>query len=197
MGISRNLYPRGTSTSPTSYTPNTGSSEIDLRAEFDGFVFGDGGEMPHGRKYLLRKMRKDSSGSRIECACRDSLTHEPDTERSCPFCLGEGYLWNETWITGRDMYVGADGGNANRFRRFTPGDVRADHRIFYFRYDTDISYYDRIIDIKLDMDGEPVVPYERESIYRPQTIKRYRSDNGRTEYIAVYCREEDAIREDD
>ena len=63
-------------------------------------------------------------------------------------------------------------------------------RIFYFRYDTEISYKDKIIELKLDTEGHPVVPYIRESIYQPSTINRLRSDNGRIEYLTIYCRED-------
>jgi hypothetical protein len=142
-------------------------------------------------------MRRDANNSLMVCTCTSSLTGEPDTEKSCPFCLGEGFYWDESWATGYGVYVGADGGNAGRVRGLKPGSVRIDYRIFYLRYDTDISYRDKIIDPKLDTEGEAVVPYVRESIYKPQTINRYRADNGRIEYIAVYCREDDAIRVDE
>ena len=197
MTITRNLYRQGTTNSPLPYTPSTGTGEIDLREGFDNLIFGTAGQIAHGRKYLLRRMRRDDDGNLIRCDCNDSLTYEPDTERSCPYCLGEGFYWDEDYITGRDMYLGSDDGFSRRVRRFQPGGVRVDYRVFFFRYDTEISYKDKIIDLKLDTEGVPVVPYIRESIYRPQTIQRKRSDNGRIEYIAVYCNEEDAIRIDD
>ena len=94
------------------------------------------------------------------------------------------------------MYVGADGGLSTRVRQLFPGQVRVDTKIFYFRYDTIISYRDKIVEIELDTEGDIVVPYRREAIYKPQTINKYRADYGRIEYIAVHCREDDAIRLD-
>ena len=90
--------------------------------------------------------------------------------------------------------VGADGGKANRNKRIIPGEMRTDYKVFYLRYDENISYYDKIIELSLDFEGNVIIPYKREFIYRPETIQKYRSDNGRIEYIAVYCREEPSIR---
>tara|TARA_Y100001970_G_scaffold282741_1_gene396206 strand:+ start:208 stop:789 length:582 start_codon:yes stop_codon:yes gene_type:complete len=193
MSFKRNLYPKGKSKNNFVH----GGREINLREEFDEFVFGDGNSMPHGRKILLRRMRRDDKNNLVKCPCTDSVTQEPGTEESCPYCHGEGFFWDETWATGYAVYVGADGGQARRIRGLPAGTVRADYRIFYLRYDTEISYRDKIVDIKLDVEGAPVVPYARESIYKPSTIVRYRSDYGRIEYIAVYCYESDAIRVDE
>ena len=74
-------------------------------------------------------------------------------------------------------------------------EIRTDYKIFYFRYDEKISYRDKIIELSLDIEGKLLVPYKRETIYRPETIQMFRADNGRVEYIAVYCREESSIRE--
>jgi len=198
MAIKRNLFPKGNSKKALKSLPSTGiSPEIDLRAEFDDLVFGGGTSIAHGRLLLLRKMRRDDDNKLIKCVCVDAVTDEADTEDDCPFCLGEGYYWDEEKIIGFSGYLGAEGGKANRIRHVFPGSVRGEYRIFYFRYDTDISYRDKVIDLKLDTEGDPIVPYSRESIYKPQTIIRYRSDNARTEYLAIYCREDDAIRVDD
>ena len=186
--LTRVFYPSATSTS----SPDT--SEIDLRAEFDTLIFGDSGHIPHGREFLLRKMRRDSDGELLPCVCRDSLTGEAGTERSCPYCLGEGYYWDESWITGYTTFVGSDGGLGSRVTFLRPGSLRADTRVFYFRYDTVINYSDKIVELQLDTEGDPIVPYKREAIYKPQTIVRHRSDRGRVEYIAVFCNENDAIR---
>ena len=195
MGFKRKLFPKG-DISKASDSSGTGS-EIDLRKEFDDIVFGSASSIPHGRKLLLRKIRRDDNNKPIPCDCVDDITKEPDTESSCHFCLGEGYFWDEEWIIGYAVYVGADGGQANRIRNLSPGSIRADHRIFYLRYDTEITYRDKIVELKLDTEGDPVVPYVRESIYKPQTIVRYRSDRGRVEYLAIYCNENDAIRVDE
>ena len=198
MSVKRNLFPKGTGKEALKSDPSTNiSPEIDLRAEFDDLVLGGPTSIAHGRRFLLRKMRRDSDNKLLRCACVDPLTDEPDTEDSCPYCLGESYYWDEDYIIGYSTYVGADGGQANRVRGIGGGTIRADSRIFYFRYDTDISYRDKVVELKLDTEGDPVVPYIRESIYKVQTIVRYRSDNGRTEYVAVYCREDDAIRVDE
>lgn len=192
MAFKRDLFPTGGKT--VSARTNYGNGEVDLREEFDNLIFGGAGSIPHGRQLVLRRMRRDSDNALTKCSCVDTSTREADF--SCPYCMGEGYYWDETWITGYATYVGADGGLSNRARFLQPGIVRADSKVFYFRYDTVITYYDKIVEVKLDTEGEVVVPYVREAIYKPQTIINYRSDRGRLEYVAVFCQENDAIRAD-
>lgn len=197
MNVTRILYPKGRSNQPRSYLPGLGSREINLRLEFDELVYGGATSIPHGRAILVRRARRDPEGAVKKCVCTTGVTAESDTEKSCEYCKGEGFYWDENFETAYAMYVGPDGGMANRFTRLGGGNVRVDYRVFFLRYDTHITYADKIIDLKLDEDGAPVVPYKRESIYKPQTIINYRSDAGRIEYKAIYCREEDAIRTDD
>lgn len=198
MGFKRKLFPKGNNTGALESKKATGlTAEVDLRKEFDDLVFGGPTSISHGRTLLLRKTRRDEDNNPIVCPCVDELTGEPDTEKACPFCLGEGFMWDENWVIGYATYVGADGGQANRIRGLTPGTIRADHRIFYLRFDTEITYKDKIVEVKLDTEGDPVVPYVRDSIYKPQTIVRYRSDGGRVEYLAIYCNENDALRLDE
>lgn len=197
MSFKRILFPNGKASSnirsSTSNTSNSGS-EIDLRAEFDEIVYGGPTSLPHGKKVLLRKARLDSDFKPISCVCKDSQTSEADTE--CPYCLGEGFYWDEKEAICYSVYIGADGGLSARIRGLFPGQIRVDSKVFYFRYDTEISYRDKIVELELDTEGNIVVPYHREAIYKPQTINKYRADFGRIEYIAVYCRENDAIRLD-
>ena len=168
--------------------------EIDLREEFDEILLGKNKNIPHSYKVLLRKIRVNDKNEQIKCSCVSELTDEPDQENECRFCLGEGYIWDEKFINCYSSLIGADGGKANRNKRIIPGEMRTDYKVFYIRYDENISYYDKIIELSLDLEGNVVIPYKREFIYRPETIQKYRSDNGRLEYIAVYCREEPSIR---
>ncbi|MAH50887.1 hypothetical protein CMI37_34040 [Candidatus Pacearchaeota archaeon] len=172
----------------------TSSCEIDLRVEFDNIVFGVGGCKPHNHLVLLRKARRDSNDKLIKCACVSLLSDEADKESQCNYCLGERYIWDESFTRCYSSLVGADGGKGNRTKRVSPGEIRTDYKLFYLRYDEIISYRDKIIELALDIEGNVLVPYKRETIYRPETIEKHRADNGRVEYISVYCREDPSIR---
>jgi hypothetical protein len=191
MASPRKLYPTGLG---AVNRRSGGRRELDLRKEFDEILYGGPNAIPHGKLVLMRRMQRDADGAKIPCPCKDSLTHEPDTEKDCPFCLGEGFFWDETSTITYDTYVGADGGMANRVIKLTPGTLRTDFKVFYFRYDTAITYDDKIVELLLDVEGSAVVPYKRKAVYKPQTIDERRADFGRLEFIAVYCREQDSIR---
>lgn len=170
------------------------TGEKDLRESFDQLVFGKNGNIPHNHLILLRKRKVDSNNQQIKCNCVNAITLESNSENNCEFCLGEGYLWIETFHRCYSSMVGADGGKTNRTRRIMPGSIRTDYKIFYFKYDTKISYSDKIIELRLDNEGNVSVPYQRLRIFKPETIQEYRSDFGRLEYLAVYAREESSIR---
>ena len=170
------------------------SCEIDLRKEFDEIVYGINGCKPHNTLVLVRNMRLDNDGKLIDCTCVNQLTREPNTENSCKYCLGEGYLWDERFTRCFSTLLGADGGKANRTRRIMPGEIVTDYKIFYMRYDEKISYNDKIIELALDIEGKLQVPYKRKAIYKPETIEEKRSDNGRLEFFTIYAREESSVR---
>lgn len=173
---------------------NRGGKELNMRNEFAELIFGGNGEIPHKKRLILRRFRKDDDGDKLPCSCLDEFTKEASQE--CKFCLGEGYFWDEEWVEGYSMFLGADSGLANRVRHLIPGWLRVDHKIFYLGYKSKITYDDKIIELKLDQEGSPVIPYVRQAIYQPQSIIELRADDGRLDFYEIACRELDAIRED-
>lgn len=170
-------------------------SEINLRSELDELFFGYKSGIKHGYLCLIRHLRRDSRNKPIACTCLNSITRDPDPD--CSYCYGEGYLFDEEWHWTYSTYGGADGGLVNKITPLPPGSVRVDYKVFYFRYDTEIYYGDKIVEVKIDSEGTLVSPTVRTAIYKPQTINKLRSDNSRIEFITVYCREEDALKLDD
>lgn len=167
--------------------------EIDLREEFDNILFGEDDGVRHSQFVLIRKMRHDDNGDKIYCTCMENkTTREPDPD--CSYCLGEGFLWDEYWKLSFWMYGSADTGLVRKDIYQAAGIVNADYKIFFLRYDTEIYEGDKIIEVKLDVEGEPVLPYVREAIHKPQTLGKRRADNGRIEFIVAYCKENDALR---
>lgn len=170
------------------------SGEINLRAELDELFFGYKSGVKHGYYVLIRRLRRDARGIGIPCVCKSELTREGDP--SCSYCSSEGFLWDEGWQWTYSNYLGADSGQGARVQWLPPGQVRVDYKVFYLRYDADIQYGDKIVEVKLDTEGVIVQPLVRTSIYRPQTIDNHRSDNSRSEYYTIFCREDQAVRLD-
>lgn len=171
----------------------SGGSEIDLRKELEGFLGGGTGEIPKQQKFVLRQIRLINNKP-IECSCVSPLTKEPDTDDQCPFCIGEGYFFDETWIYGYKRQFDGRASLINQFINFPPGMISIETKVFFLRYTVDIGRYDKIIELALDSSGAPIRPYKRKYIFRPETIVPLRSDNGRTEFLAVYCNEMDGLR---
>lgn len=191
------LFPTSTTTSSlfgtSQTTSNSTASEVDLRQHLDELFFDHNGHR-HSQPTVIRHLRRASDGSKIACECKEQFSGEADPD--CSYCLGEGWLWDEAWYLCRSQWATSEGGRGHTFKHVMPGQIRSDIKQFFFRYDVPIKYGDKIVEMLLDDEGNVVVPYIREAIYKPQTINRQRSDNGRVEFIAVHCLERNAIRPD-
>jgi hypothetical protein len=174
------------------------TGEIDLRDEFDRLVLGKGEKIRHGHPMLLRKMRREPNGEPTYCTCSINDSNRQG-DKDCVYCLGEGYLWDESWTIGYTLYTSSEGGKSDTIVRMPSGNIKGNYKLFFLRYDTGIQYGDKIVEVRLDEEGKIQLSsntnsYIRKEIHKPQTISEMRSDNGRLEYYAIYCRAEDAIR---
>ena len=170
------------------------TTEADLRKELRDMFFGNDYEVAKAHRILFRRMRRDSNNSLIACECVDALTVEATPK--CPLCLGEGWLWDEDWQYCRRVEVGS---TTNKLvlknMHMAPGIVNVDTLVFFFEYTVRPTWYDRIVELREDVDGTPTTPYQRYKIHKPQTIIDYRSDNGRIEFYAVYVSQRDSIQQ--
>jgi hypothetical protein len=188
------LYPSGstasvsTAASSTNLWPVTSDGrEIDLRAEFDGFLYGAGDEIAKGQAGILRRMRTDSDGKLIECHCVDDTTGEPDKDTPCPFCDGEGYLWDEEWVTFYKLEVSSNEGFVRKNTHEEAGIINVPYAFFYMEYTVDPNRYDKVVEVQRDLDGNLVYPYQRTAVHTIATAQPLRSDSGRIEYWRVAC----------
>ena len=165
----------------TDYIP----SEIGMREEMiatrDGTII----EIEKFHPILIRLMRKDTAGNLIPCECVDRLTREPDKDRKCPICLGDGFKWDEvfdkayrTLLTPKEVQRRA-------------GLINVPTMLFYMRHDTPITNHDKVVEVVLDLEGLPIQPVKRSEIFRIQHVESYRLDHGRVEYLKIWTYRED------
>jgi hypothetical protein len=147
------------------YKNHSSRKELDLRKELDKTFFGASDEIAKSRTGLLRIARRDSTNHPLRCKCRDYITDEPDKDFYCPECLGMGFYWDEVKVS-----------------YFERGDKED---IFYLENDINIFSTDYIITIKLDVDGNIIQPVARDRFYKILNVIKFRSDNGRIEYVKL------------
>lgn len=136
-------------------------------------------------------MRRDSSGNLILCACVNPSTHEPDKDTFCPLCNGEGYFWDEAFMDIYKRPISGDNSQSLNEVITAPGLLNIPLTVFYTRYTEDITINDKLVTVKLDTEGEVIMPYRRIFLYRIGTLIDYRSDNGRLEYWKIACYQEE------
>ena len=159
-----------------------GVSEIDLRKEFINTELGNGCEIGKFQTGFLRKFRRDSNNDRIRCHCVDPVTCEPDRERKCSTCLGEGYTWDEEYINFYHAEVNNEVQRSHRETLRAPGLMNTDVRVFYLDYTATLTEVDKLILLELDKEGKIVEPVTRKKMFVTTSLEPLRLDNGRIEF---------------
>lgn len=165
-------------------------TEINMRKEFEHTLDGLTPEMAKGQPALLRTMRRDSNDKLTKCSCVDVLTKEPDKDRFCPICYGEGQLWDETEILTYRVLKNTLTENSLLDKLHSPGLIIIPVVVFYIRYTAEITIKDKVILIALEKDGTASIPKKRTEVYRIGEAWDYRSDNGKLEYWKLFARKE-------
>lgn len=171
-------------------------TEPSMRDEFINMMQGSFPEIAKKQTHVLRKMRTDINGNLIPCTCIDMLTKEPDKDTFCPICFGEGYVWDEQLIKGYKVVISSSVGLSTKEQIHGPGLSNLAYVSFYYNFELPINVFakqvspDKIVELMLDANGDPVRPYKRKAIYRIGTAIDFRSDNARIEYWKLDCYEE-------
>jgi hypothetical protein len=184
--MANNFYTRTTGLD-SFFTSSTSGTEPDMRQELINTLDGYYPEVAKGTTGLLRKMRRDDNNILTPCTCVDSVTNEPDKDRFCPICFGEGSMWDEEEISYYRVYEGSDTMNTQKDRLMKPGLLNQPFVIFYIRYSNEITKEDKIVEIELEDDGTASEPMRRKRIFRISNFWEYRADNGKLEYYKVFC----------
>ena len=192
--MSSKFYPESSPVSNPYYSSAT--TEPSMRDELIRMFDGVWPEVPKKQPTVLRKMRRDSNGNTTQCPCVDKITREPDVDTRCPICAGEGFIWDEILIDAYKIVLEGDTGEASRESLITPGLINIPLVVFYTTYDVAVvleennEVKDKVVELMLDTEGNPILPYKREALYRIGAAIDFRSDQGRLEYWKLTCYKE-------
>jgi hypothetical protein len=160
--------------------------EINLRDEFGHTLSGSVYEIPKAFTVMLRQFRRNENGYRIPCSC--NVAKEGQMHQKCSVCLGEGYLWDEHYIDTFKVEIGSDQEKAGASLLTEIGRTKKQFCKFYIQSSHKIDYEDKIIELELTTEGDISKPEKRHITWTVNTLNEKRSDNGRLEYIILYCR---------
>lgn len=75
--------------------------ELDLQTELYDLLFTDTDCTAINSPYIWRAYRRDSSYNKIPCpSCNDDTNGYIEGEKTCPYCFGKGYLYDDIIIKG-------------------------------------------------------------------------------------------------
>jgi hypothetical protein len=186
------LYPQngwvGQKLPPSPFSPTRIGSEIDLRAEMTLMLEGNNYYPRRGHWVLLRRMDK-----RQKCTCYNRVGqgdekysldrgkyNEP--ELRCPSCNGEGWLYEDELHLTRRTLVSPTIGLAGSEQMSDIGWMNINYIVFYFQHYVEPKRGDKIIEISLDDNANPIRPFVMKEAYRVAIGEPFRDQNGRVEY---------------
>ena len=133
------------------------------------------------------RWRSDIGNDLLPCPCTHPVTKEADVDTYCPFCHGEGYIWDESFIDAYKVVIKGDVSNALIDKQKGPGQIASPVAIFYVDYLSPVTDDDKIVGLVLNIDGTPAKPYFRKALYRIGKAIDLRADDGRLEYWKLDC----------
>lgn len=75
--------------------------ELIIHKELYDLLFTDTDCTPLQLPYIHRKFRRDSNFNRVRCpGCNEGTSGSKEGLIDCPYCKGEGYLWDDVLIQG-------------------------------------------------------------------------------------------------
>lgn len=164
-------------------------SEIDLRDELFRTLAGDGCEISKEQLYIYRRFRRDQDDQYIPCGCRNPVTLEGDQHSPCPFCFGEGILWDEHWVSGFRSRVRGTRRRVDRLEQLEAGILHPEVSFIYLPYQCVPTVKDVIIAPQIDTEGRPLWPIKVLHYWAIEKVDAFRSDCGRVEYWLLTVRE--------
>lgn len=167
-------------------SPRSKKKEIDLRGEVADTFKGSVYEIPKGFTVMIRHFRRNANNYRIPCSC--NVAKEGQMHQKCSVCLGEGFLWDEYYVDAFKVEIGSDQEKAGASLLTEIGRTKKQFCKFYIQSNHKIDYEDKVIELELTEDGDISKPEKRQITWTINSLNEKRSDNGRIEYIILYCR---------
>jgi hypothetical protein len=163
-------------------------SETDLRSEMKIMLEGNEYEPRRGHWILLRRM-----DHRQRCLCwnkkgKDEEKYSLDKgkynepELRCPVCSGEGWVYEDELHLVRRRLVSPEIGLAASETMSDIGWMNINYIVFYFQHYVAPQRGDKVIEIELDDDANPIRPFKKIEMYRIAVSEPFRDQNGRVEY---------------
>lgn len=154
----------------------------DMRNLLASILYGSANNPPEGHPVILRKMRRDTNGKLVRCPYSSSPRGKQQIHgANCILCDGEGWVWDEYWVT---TYSRHNSIGQTEFWGFA-GDTNPEKFIYYFEYDVPVTVDDKIIEPEVDANGVPTSPYAIDQKYTISYVEKKKGDFGRVEFIQV------------
>lgn len=165
------------------------SHEIDLRDELRRMFVGDAWEIGKEQLYIYRRMRRGEDDRLVPCSCNNPLSQEGDRHIFCPYCFGEGFLWDEHWISGIRVRSRGARRRVDRLDMEEAGLLHPEISYMYVNHLSSPTTQDKILAPQIDPEGRIQWPVKVSHYWAIEKADPLRGDGGRIEYWLLTLRE--------
>ena len=157
--------------------------ELNLEEEVYDLLFTDKDCSPISSPYIWRKFKRASDNRKINClSCNKPDSLYVEGQKGCPYCKGDGYLWDEVIQMGWFFRPNIRTAISSMVMASPVGrDLNKETRLLtspeVFVYEGDVIY-----DIKIDENKKIAIPLLRQEEYFCYFSERYASNQTNSEF---------------
>ena len=163
-------------------------SELNLRQQMRILLAGNEYYPRRGHWVLFRRMdhkQRCNCWNQVDTGDKkyindNSKYNEPKLD--CPICHGEGWVYQDEPVLMRRRLVTPPVGLADGQNMTPIGFMTVNYIVYYMEYYINPKKDDKIIEVVLDDNGNPVKPFKFRELYKIAVAEPLRDEGGRIEY---------------
>lgn len=133
--------------------------ELDLAQEVYDLLFTDNDCSPIKSPFILRKFRRTSENRKENCtACNPIGSLYVEGQKTCPYCFGLGYIFDDVIISGYLYKQGITRDFGNLWMKSEAGTTDVSRYLLFTDNTTSVGLEDRILIPDYDENGRIAIP---------------------------------------
>lgn len=155
--------------------------ELSIHKELEDLLYTDKDCTPIKLPYVHRKFRRDATGQRERCpGCNRGESGSKEGLLDCPYCKGEGYLWDDVLIEGY-MFTFIGYNKSIRYHTEAGYNIEGSKKLI-----TPSKYYvrekDYVFDLVLDRNNKIQIPIQYDKKFICIYADKYSSNGADSQF---------------
>ena len=157
--------------------------ELDLAQEVYDLLFTDTDCSPIESPFIWRKFRRTSDNGKVNCiACNKKGSLYVEGQSSCPYCIGLGYTFDDTIISGYLYKQGNTRDFGNLWMKSQAGTTDVSRYLLFTDRSVLIGLEDRVHIPDMDDDGRIAVPIKFNEVCKCTYSRYFKASQNKSDF---------------